>query len=484
LSPALSARIPPQTEASSARATSFAGLGLLPELLKAVAEQGYTEPTPIQAQAIPLVLEGRDVMGAAQTGTGKTAGFTLPLLHRLARHANTSASPARHPVRALILTPTRELAAQIEESVRTYGKHLALRSTVVFGGVDMKPQTAALRQGVEFLVATPGRLLDHVQQKTVNLQQVEAFVLDEADRMLDMGFIPDVRRIMSLLPKRRQNLLFSATLTGEIRTLADSFLHDPVLVQVARNNAAADSVTHVVHPVRREHKRELLGYLIQSRALSQVLVFTSTRIGANRLAYQLNRDGIHAAAIHGDKSQPERLQALDDFKSGRVGVLVATDVAARGLDIEDLPYVVNFELPGAPEDYVHRIGRTGRAGATGEAISLVCPEEHERLEAIEKLARLSIPRKIVPGFEPDLRAASAIIGTASGRRGASPRERHSRNGERDRLTHARQEARSPDPIFSAPYEPSQATQLAPRQPPPQRPPRQVAALLGGVPKKG
>jgi ATP-dependent RNA helicase RhlE len=327
---------------------SFAELNLLPELLKAVAEQGYTEPTPIQAQAIPLVLEGRDVLGGAQTGTGKTAGFTLPLLQRLARHANTSASPARHPVRALILTPTRELAAQVEESVRIYGKYVGLRSTVVFGGIDMKPQTAALRQGVEFLVATPGRLLDHVQQKAVNLQQVEAFVLDEADRMLDMGFIPDVRRIMSLLPKQRQNLLFSATLTSEIRTLADSFLHNPVLVQVARNNTAAESVTHLVHPVRRERKRELLAYLIQSRDLRQVLVFNSTRIGANRLAYQLNRDGIHTAAIHGDKTQPERLQALDDFKSGKVRVLVAT-AWRRGLDIEDLPQEVNFGLPGAPE---------------------------------------------------------------------------------------------------------------------------------------
>jgi len=480
----LPARIPPLTETSSARATSFADLGLLPELLKAVAEQGYTEPTPIQVQAIPLVLQGRDVMGGAQTGTGKTAGFTLPLLQRFARHASTSASPARHPVRALILTPTRELAAQIEESVRTYGKYIALRSTVVFGGVDMKPQTAALRQGVEFLVATPGRLLDHVQQKTVNLQQVEAFVLDEADRMLDMGFIPDVRRIMSLLPKRRQNLLFSATLTGEIRTLADSFLHDPVLVQVARNNAAAESVSHLVHPVRRERKRELLGYLIQSRALSQVLVFTSTRIGANRLAYQLNRDGIHTAAIHGDKSQPERLQALADFKSGKVGVLVATDVAARGLDIEDLPYVVNFELPGAPEDYVHRIGRTGRAGASGEAISLVCSEEHERLDAIEKMVRINIPRKIVPGFEPDLRVAPSIMGVSAGRRGAGPRERRPRRGneEHDRLTHARQDAKNVDPIFSAPYKPSQTAPAPLRPAAPQRALRQVAALLGGFPK--
>jgi len=463
---------------------SFAELNLLPELLKAVAEQGYTEPTPIQAQAIPLVLQGRDVLGGAQTGTGKTAGFTLPLLHRLAKHANASASPARHPVRALILTPTRELAAQVEESVRTYGKYSGLRSTVVFGGIDMKPQTAALRQGVEFLVATPGRLLDHVQQKTVNLQQVEAFVLDEADRMLDMGFIPDVRRIMALLPKQRQNLLFSATLSQDIRTLADSFLHDPVLVQVAPQNTAAESVRHVVHPVRRERKRELLAYLVQSRELRQVLVFTSTRIGANRLAYQLNRDGIHTTAIHGDKSQPERLQALADFKSGKVGVLVATDVAARGLDIEDLPHVVNFELPGAPEDYLHRIGRTGRAGASGEAISLVCAEEHERLDAIEKTIRLSIARKIVPGFEPDLSVAPTMMSKPRGRGDNGARERRPRNGdrERDRLTRTGQPAKNADPIFSSPYEPGQAAAAPPRPAPAQRPPRQVAALLGGLPK--
>jgi len=460
---------------------SFSDLGLLPELLKAVAEQGYTEPTPIQVQAIPLVLQGRDVMGGAQTGTGKTAGFTLPLLQRLARHANTSASPARHPVRALILTPTRELAAQVEESVRTYGRHIGLRSTVVFGGVDMKPQTTALRQGVEFLVATPGRLLDHVQQKAVNLQQVEAFVLDEADRMLDMGFIPDVRRIMALLPKQRQNLLFSATLTGEIRALADSFLHNPVLVQVARDNSAAESVTHVVHPVRRERKRELLGYLIQSRDLRQVLVFTSTRIGANRLAYQLNRDGIHTAAIHGDKSQPERLQALEDFKSGKVRVLVATDVAARGLDIEDLPHVVNFELPGAPEDYVHRIGRTGRAGASGEAISLVCAEEHERLEAIEKMVRISIPRKIVPGFEPALSVVPSIMEASSRRRDAPGRERRPRPLD-ERAGRSGQGLKNIDPIFSSPYQPGQAGPVARETPSAPRAPRQLAVLLGGLPK--
>jgi len=302
---------------------------------------------------------------------------------------------------------------------------------------------------------------------------------------LDMGFIPDVRRIMALLPKQRQNLLFSATLTGEIRILADSFLRDPVLVQVARNNAAAESVTHLVHPARRERKRELLSYLIESRDLRQVLVFTSTRIGANRLAYQLNRDGIRTAAIHGDKTQPERLQALADFKSGNVRVLVATDVAARGLDIEDLPHVVNFELPGSPEDYVHRIGRTGRAGATGEAISLVCAEEHERLEAIEKMIRLSVPRKIVPGFEPDLRVAPAIMGAAPSRRGQSSHERRPRRvePERDRLTRAPKSEKSIDPIFSAPYKPASAVLNTPRAPAPQRAPRQVAALLGGLPKK-
>src|SRR6266446_6226768 len=468
LPPPLSVDLPSPTEVffgpvrgrkESIRLPSFAELDLLPELLKAVAEQGYVEPTPIQVQAIPLVLQGRDVLGGAQTGTGKTAGFTLPLLQRFARHANTSASPARHPVRALILTPTRELAAQVEESVRTYGKYVGLRSTVVFGGIDMKPQTAALRQGVEFLVATPGRLLDHVQQKTVNLQQVESFVLDEADRMLDMGFIPDVRRIIALL-------------------------HHPVLVQVARQNAAAELVQHIAHPVRRERKRELLAYLVQSRDLRQVLVFTSTRIGANRLAYQLNRDGIHTSAIHGDKSQPERLQALADFKSGKVRVLVATDVAARGLDIEDLPHVVNFELPGVPEDYVHRIGRTGRAGASGEAISLVCAEEHERLDAIEKTIRLGIPRKIVPGFEPDLSVAPSMMSKPTGRRDPAPRGRRPRQGdrERDRLTRAAEGPKNVDPIFNSPYKPALATSVAVEPAPAQQAPRQVAALLCGLPK--
>jgi ATP-dependent RNA helicase RhlE len=465
---------------------SFAELNLRPELLRAIEEQGYTEPTPIQTQAIPLVLEGRDVLGGAQTGTGKTAGFGLPLLHRLMPHANTSASPARHPVRALILTPTRELAAQVEESLRTYGKYTSLRVTVVFGGMDMAPQTEALRRGVEILVATPGRLLDHVQQRTLNLGQVEIFVLDEADRMLDMGFIPDVKRIINLLPARRQNLLFSATLTDEIRSLSKSFLSDPISVQVARRNATAESVKHVAIPVARERKRELLGHLVQTRDLRQVLVFTATRLGANRLAYQLNRDGLHSTAIHGDKTQAERMLALSEFKEGKVRVLVATDVAARGLDIEDLPHVVNFDLPNSPEDYVHRIGRTGRAGATGEAISLVSPEEHERLEAIEKIVKLRIPREIVPGFEPDSRSVSSLL--PAPRRGGASAAPH---GERPRgavAKGARPREAVIDPIFREPYRPVAQIDAAPgsnstAQRSTAKPVRQVAALLGGLVKK-
>jgi ATP-dependent RNA helicase RhlE len=461
--------------------TTFADLGLRPELLKAVAEQGYTEPTPIQVQAIPQVLAGRDVMGGAQTGTGKTAGFTLPLLQRLAEHANTSVSPARHPVRALILAPTRELAAQVEESVRAYAKYTGLRSTVVFGGVPMEPQTAELRRGIEILVATPGRLLDHVQQRTLNLGQVEVFVLDEADRMLDMGFIPDVKRIVALLTARKQNLLFSATLTDDIRTLAKSFLKDPVAVQVAPKLATADLVTHVVHPVARERKRELLVHLVKSRGIRQVLVFVATRIGANRLAYQLNREGVHATAIHGDRTQAERMQALEDFKAGRVGVLVATDVAARGLDIEELPHVLNFDLPNSPEDYVHRIGRTGRAGAAGTAISLVSPAEHERLAEIEKTIRIRMPREVVPGFG---HASEAPLMEP-------PRKQPRRTADEDRLTHARRREApakpqtAADPIFSLPYEPGSAPP-APQSAKPAAPAkreRQVAALLGGFVRK-
>jgi len=378
----------------------FENLGLSAELLRAITDQGYTEPTPIQAQAIPIILEGRDIMAGAQTGTGKTAGFTLPLLQLLSPLASTSTSPAKHPVRALILTPTRELAVQVEESVQTYGKHLPLKSTVVYGGVNIKEQIAALKGGVEILVATPGRLLDHVEQKTVNLSRVEILVLDEADRMLDMGFLPDIKRIIALLPAKRQNLLFSATFAGEIKKLSDQLLTNPVLIEVARRNAASDNVTQLIYPVDNERKRELLAHLIKSDNLQQVLVFSRTKHGASRLASQLERDGISATAIHGDKSQQQRTQALADFKQGVMRVLVATDVAARGLDIDQLPLVVNFDLPNVPEDYVHRIGRTGRAGSSGAAISLVCASELRMLGDIENMLKRELPRKTEPGFEP------------------------------------------------------------------------------------
>jgi ATP-dependent RNA helicase RhlE len=382
---------------------SFAELGLIPELLRAIAEVGYTEPTPIQAQAIPVVLAGGDVMGGAQTGTGKTASFTLPLLHRLAPMASPSTSPARHPVRALIVTPTRELAIQVHESVQAYSKYLPLRSTCIYGGVDMNAQIAELRRGIEIVVATPGRLLDHVQQKTIQLGQVEFLVLDEADRMLDMGFIPDIRRILGLLPAKRQSLLFSATFSDEIKKLADSMLRSPQLIEVARRNAVGETIRHVVHPVSTHAKRDLLAHLLKqgTDGLGQSLVFVSTKFGCARLARHLQKEGISADAIHGDKNQQQRSEALDNFKSGVTRVLVATDVAARGLDVDDLPYVVNFELPGTPEDYIHRIGRTGRAGKSGTAVSLVAPEESQRLAAIEKLIKLKIPQALVPNFGPE-----------------------------------------------------------------------------------
>ncbi len=378
--------------------TTFADLGLRGEILRALEDLGYREPTPIQAAVVPIALAGRDVLAAAQTGTGKTAGFALPLIEQLAVHANTSTSPARHPIRALILAPTRELAIQVEESVRAYCKHLPLRSLVVYGGVNIDTQIPALRNGVEILVATPGRLLDHVQNKTLNLSQVGMLVLDEADRMLDMGFMPDLRRIIGLLPAARQNMMFSATFPEEIRRLADSFLKNPERVEVARRNAAAETVTQVVHPVHHERKRALLVHLVKSRDLRQVLVFTGTKLMANRLANELNRAGLQAAAIHGDKTQQERIKALDAFKHGEVRILVATDVAARGLDIEALPYVVNYDLPHNAEDYVHRIGRTGRAGARGEAISLVSEAENRYLEDIEKLIKTPLVKQPVAGF--------------------------------------------------------------------------------------
>gem|GEM_PF-23052 len=377
---------------------SFADLGLTAELSRACADAGYNQPTPVQIQAIPLILEGRDVLAGAQTGTGKTAGFTLPLLQRLA----TTEAPTLTPqVRALIVTPTRELAMQVEDCVRDYGKYLPLRSTVIFGGVGMGPQIEALQEGVEIVVATPGRLLDHCNEQTIDLSNVEILVLDEADRMLDMGFIHDVQRILALLPQQRQNLLFSATFSDEVRALATSLLHDPAQIEAAaRPNAESELIAQRVHPTGQERKRTLLTHLIKSGAWKQVLVFTRTKHGANRLAHQLGRSGISASAIHGNKGQGARVKALDDFKAGQVRVLVATDLAARGLDIVELPHVVNYDLPQVAEDYVHRIGRTGRAGAAGEAISLVAPEEQPLLAEIEKLIGRTLEQTLIAGYEP------------------------------------------------------------------------------------
>ncbi len=422
---------------------SFDTLGLSAELLRAVSESGYSEPTPIQRQAIPVILEGRDIMGGAQTGTGKTAGFTLPMLQLLNQHAQ---GKGQRPVRALVLTPTRELAAQVAESVATYGKHLPLKSTVIFGGVKIGPQINVLRHGVDILVATPGRLLDHVQQKTLDLSKVEILVLDEADRMLDMGFIHDIRKVLALLPNRRQNLLFSATFSGEIKTLADSLLNSPTLIEVARRNTAAETVAQIVYPVDKKHKRELLSFLIGSRNWRQVLVFTRTKHGANRLAQQLEKDGLSAVAIHGNKSQGARTRALAGFKAGDVRVLVATDIAARGLDIDQLPHVVNFELPNVPEDYIHRIGRTGRAGNEGEAASLVCVDEHKLLKDIERLLNRSIPQEVLPGYEPDpsIKAEPIRNGRNSTRhthgRADKPRRKEGRSGRSKRVSGNRQES--------------------------------------------
>jgi ATP-dependent RNA helicase RhlE len=401
---------------------TFNDLGLSAELLRAVSEEGYSQPTPIQAKAIPVVLEGRDILAGAQTGTGKTAGFALPLLQRLSA---AKPVPGSRPVRALVLTPTRELAAQVGESIRAYGKHLPLRSGVIFGGVNIRPQIQTLRQGIDILVATPGRLLDHIGQKTLNLSQVEILVLDEADRMLDMGFIHDIRKVLALLPRQRQNLLFSATFSNEIKQLADGLLNAPTLIEVARRNTAAEGVAQVVHQVDKNRKRELLSYLISSRNWQQVLVFTRTKHGANRLADQLGKDGISTAAIHGNKSQGARTRALADFKKGAVRVLVATDIAARGLDIDQLPQVVNFELPNVPEDYVHRIGRTGRAGNAGEAISLVCVDEHKLLSDIERVLTHQVPKVIVEGYRPDPSIRAEPIKNGS-QKPAAGKERNSR----------------------------------------------------------
>ena len=391
---------------------SFDSLGLMAELLRAVAAQGYSSPTPIQAKAIPEILAGHDMLAGAQTGTGKTAAFTLPMLQLLsARTAGT-----HHP-RALVLTPTRELAAQVDDSVRTYGAHMKLRSAVIFGGVGMQPQVDRLRRGVDIVVATPGRLLDHARQGTIDLSRIEILVLDEADRMLDMGFIHDIRKVLALLPAKRQNLLFSATYSDDIKRLADGLLHKPALIEVARRNTAAETVDQVVHPVAKERKRELLSHLIREGDWQQVLVFTRTKHGANRLSDQLTRDGINASAIHGNKSQTARTRALDGFKRGTIRALVATDIAARGLDIDRLPHVVNFELPNVPEDYVHRIGRTGRAGAEGAALSLVSPDERKLLADIQKLLRRELPMIEIADFKPP---SSAVPAPSAAPRSAEP----------------------------------------------------------------
>ncbi len=436
---------------------SFASLGLSDEILRAVSERGYTEPTPIQAQAIPVVLSGRDLMGGAQTGTGKTAGFTLPILQLLSASTNSvnaakhgsgekppiqlspasgrtnerekqSSSPA--PIRALVLIPTRELAAQVEESVREYGKYLSLKSMTMIGGVNINPQIKQLHGRVDILVATPGRLLDHLQQKTVDLSHVEILVLDEADRMLDMGFIRDIKKILAILPRKRQNLLFSATFSDEIKALADGLLSNPALIEVARRNATAELIEQRVYPVDRERKRALLTQLIKDHNWFQVLVFTRTKHGANNLAEYLNKDGISAMAIHGNKSQAARTRALAEFKTGKLQVLCATDIAARGIDISELPHVVNYELPNVPEDYVHRIGRTGRAGSNGEASSLVCIDEKKLLHDIERLIKREIPVVQVPGFEPDPRIKAEPILNGQNRGGGGQRQGQGRSQPR------------------------------------------------------
>jgi ATP-dependent RNA helicase RhlE len=419
----------------------FSSFGLAESIVRALVERGYTQPTPIQLQAIPAVMSGRDLLAGAQTGTGKTASFVLPILHRLAAaQARPGQGGGRAPVKALILTPTRELAAQVEQSVRDYGSHLKLKSLAVFGGVSIRPQIQRLHSGVDILVATPGRLLDHVQQRTLDLSQVEVLVLDEADRMLDMGFIHDIKRILALLPKQRQNLLFSATVSNEIKTLADRLLNQPALIEVAPPNATADRIEQVVHPVDRDKKGELLAHLIQQGQWAQVLIFTRTKRGANKLAEHLARQRISSLAIHGNKSQAARTKALAEFKAGRLTALVATDIAARGLDITALPHVVNFDLPNTPADYVHRIGRTARAGASGTAVSLVCVDEKDLLKDIERLIKGALPRKIVPGFEPDMNARPQPIQQRGGRsydsapRSARPgnRAQHGRPGGGER----------------------------------------------------
>ena len=430
---------------------TFADFGLDPKIQKAVSEQGYTIPTPIQAQAIPHVLLGSDLMGAAQTGTGKTAAFVLPIIQKILRHASSSASPARHPIRALVLTPTRELAVQVAENAASYSKHTDLRTAVVYGGVDMKEQVALLRNGVEILIATPGRLLDHIGSKVANLSQVELLVLDEADRMLDMGFLPDLQRIINLIPAQRQTLLFSATFSPEIKKLAQSYLRTPVTVEVARQNAAADTVSQVIHMVSSSDKQRAIVKVLEARThqgLSrQCIIFTNSRLGCAKLARALERDGIKAGAIHGDKSQGERTLTLDAFKSGAIEVLVATDVAARGLDIPDMPCVINHELPYSAEDFIHRIGRTGRAGSKGDAIALVDASEKRLLDDIEKLMKRKLEVKPLPEGDG---GSSGGSGSARSTR-STPSSRSSSS--------ASAPAKMSDPFFYMPYEPGAAKDI-------------------------
>lgn len=470
-------------EAALANVT-FADFSLHPDIQKAIDAQGYTQPTPIQAKAIPVVLTGVDVMGAAQTGTGKTAGFSLPILNRLMPLATDNTSPARHPVRALILTPTRELADQVAANVHTYAKFTPLRSMVVYGGVDINPQIQALRRGAELVIATPGRLLDHVQQKSINLGQVQVLVLDEADRMLDMGFLPDLQRIINLLPKTRQNLLFSATFSPEIQKLAKSFMVEPTLIEVARRNATSENIKQVIFALdSEEDKRMAVCHLIKSKALTQVIVFSNTKLGTARLARHLEKEGVSTTAIHGDKTQLERTKSLEAFKAGDMTVLVATDVAARGLDIADLPCVINYDLPTTPEDYVHRIGRTGRAGAKGTAYSFVVKRDERALKDIEKLIGKAFVREELEGFVPGARESLAEakpdrrpVRTAVE---ASPaRDRHSvrntsyqgarfndnapihRDAEYERLRAKLAQTRVKDSLFHQPYQESKQDKAA------------------------
>ncbi|SHL95845.1 Superfamily II DNA and RNA helicase [Rhizobacter sp. OV335] len=476
----------------------FSALGLAPVLEKAIAESGYTQMTPIQAKAIPIVLAGRDVMGAAQTGTGKTAAFSLPLLHKMLRHENASMSPARHPVRALVLAPTRELADQVAKNIKTYSKHTKLRAAVVFGGIDMKPQTLELKAGVEVLIATPGRLLDHIEAKNAVLNQVEYVVLDEADRMLDIGFLPDLQRILSYLPKQRQTLLFSATFSTEIKKLAESYLQDPILVEVARPNATATNVEQRFYSVSSDDKRAAIRKILTERALKQAIVFVNSKLGCARLARSLEREGLKTNALHGDKSQDERLKALEAFKRGEVDVLVCTDVAARGLDIADLPAVFNFDVPFNAEDYVHRIGRTGRAGASGLAVTLVTRDDTRLVSDIEKLIKKKIEIEPIELDDARPRVADRAErprrswddAPAESREAVEPRESREPREARPQRSYA--PPRPPaDPFFDKPYEPTATgeaaweskTAAAPttsggRLSPNIKPKKKVAALFG------